>query len=72
MVKNMPTMQEMQVWSLDQEDPLEEEKATHSGILSWEIPWVEEPGRLYSPRHRRESGTTVHTHKYISPYRITS
>ena len=30
-----------------------------------EIPWIEEPGRLYSPRQRRESGTTEHTHKYI-------
>ena len=39
-------MQEIQVWSLDQEDPLEEEKATHSSILSWKIPRIEEPGRL--------------------------
>ena len=30
-----------------------------------EIPWIEEPGRLYSPQQRRESGTTEHTHKYI-------
>ena len=40
-VKNPPAMQEpqeMQVWSLGQEDPLEEEMATHSGILAWEIP----------------------------------
>ena len=32
---------------LDQEDPLEEEMATHSSILAWEIPWTEEPGRLH-------------------------
>ena len=37
-------MQEMQVWSLDWEDPLEKEMATHSSILAWEIPWTEKPG----------------------------
>ena len=37
-------MQEMQVRSLSWEDPLEEEMATHSNILAWEIPWTEEPG----------------------------
>ena len=37
---------EMQVISLSQEDHLEEETATHSSILAWEIPWTEEPGRL--------------------------
>ena len=36
-------MQETQVHSLGQEDPLEEEMATHSSILAWEIPWTEEP-----------------------------
>ena len=41
-------MQEMQVQSLDREDPLEEEVATHSGILAWEIPWTQEPGGLQS------------------------
>ena len=41
-------MQEMWVLSLCQEDPLEEEMATHSNILPWEIPWIEEPGRLQS------------------------
>ena len=39
-------MQEMQVQSLGQEDTLEEEMATHSSILTWEIPWTEEPGGL--------------------------
>ena len=39
-------MQEMQVPSLGQEDPLEEEMATLSSILAWKIPWTEEPGRL--------------------------
>ena len=50
-VKNLPAMQEMQetqVLSLGQEDPREEEMATHSSILAWEIPWTEEPGGLYS------------------------
>ena len=44
----MQEMQETWVQSLDQEDPLEEEKATHSNILAWEIPWAEKPDRLQS------------------------
>ena len=42
-VKNPSAMQEMQVQSPGQEDPLEEEMATHSSILSWEIPKTEKP-----------------------------
>ena len=38
----------MQVQSLGQEDPLEEEMATHSSILAWKIPWIEQPGGLQS------------------------
>ena len=38
MVKNLPVMQETQVWSLGWKDPLEEEMATHSSILAWRIP----------------------------------
>ena len=45
-VKNPPAMWETWVQSLSQEDPLEEEVATHSSILASEIPWTEEPGRL--------------------------
>ena len=41
-------MQETQVQSLVQEDPLEKEVGTHSSILAWEVPWIEEPGRLQS------------------------
>ena len=41
-------MQETWVGSLGQEDPLEEEVATHSSILAWRIPWTEEPGGLQS------------------------
>ena len=47
-VKNLPAMQETQVWSLGQEDHLEKEMASHSSILAWEIPWTEEPGGLQS------------------------
>ena len=48
MVKCLPTMWETQVQSLDREDLLEKEMATHSTILAWKIPWTEEPGRLQS------------------------
>ena len=48
MVKNLPAMRETQVGSLDQEDRLEEEMATHSSILAWRIPWTEEAGGLQS------------------------
>ena len=41
------------VGSLDQEDPLEEELATHSSFLVWKIPWTEEPGGLQSMRSQR-------------------
>ena len=47
-VKRLPTMQETWVLSLGWEDPLEKEMATHSSILAWKIPWMEEPGRLQS------------------------
>ena len=45
-VKNLPAMQETWVQSLDGEDRLEKEMATYSSIVAWEIPWIEEPGRL--------------------------
>ena len=48
MVKKLPAVQETQVRSLSQEDPLEEEMATHSSILAWRIPWTEEPCGLQS------------------------
>ena len=47
-VKRLPTMQETRVQSLGQEDPLEEEMATHSSILSWKIPWTELSAELQS------------------------
>ena len=42
-VKNLPAMQETHVQSLDGEDPLEKGMATHSSILAWRIPWINEP-----------------------------
>ena len=45
-VKRLPAMQEPQVQSLGQEDPLEKGMANHSSILAWRIPWTEEPGSL--------------------------
>ena len=45
MVKNLPATQKTQVQSMGQEDPLEKGMHTHSNILAWIIPWIEEPGR---------------------------
>ena len=53
MVKCLPTMQETQVLSLGQKDPLEKEMATHSSTLAWKIPWTEEPVRLQSMGSQR-------------------
>ena len=53
MVKSLPAMQEIQVQSLGQEDPLEKGMATHSTILTWKIPWTEESGRLQSMGSQR-------------------
>ena len=47
-VKHLSAMRETQVQFLGREDPLEKEMATHSCILTWEIPWTEEPGQLQS------------------------
>ena len=47
-VKSLPAMRETWVQSLGPEDPLEREMATHSSILAWKIPWIEEPGRLHT------------------------
>ena len=57
-VKHLPTMQETQVQSWGQEDLLEKEVATHSSILAWKIPLMEEPGRLYSLWGCKESDMT--------------
>ena len=47
-LNHLPLIQETWVRSLGQEDPLEKEMATHSSILAWRIPWMEEPGGLQS------------------------
>ena len=47
-LKRLPAVRENWVWSLGQEDLLEKEMATHSSILAWKIPWMEEPGELQS------------------------
>ena len=60
MVKNPLAVQEIletRVQSLGPKDPLEEGMATHSSILAWRIPWMEEPGQLQSMGHK-ESDTT--------------
>ena len=57
MVKNLPAMQETLVQSLDWEDPLEKEMATHSSILAWKTPWTEEPGGLQSIASQRITHT---------------
>ena len=64
-VKNLPAMQETWVRSLGQEDPLEKEMATHSSILAWRIPWMEEPGELQSmePQGVRHNLATKPQHK---------
>ena len=64
MVKNLSAVQETQIRSLGQENPLEKEKATHSSILAWEIPWTEKPGRVQSmgsQRVRHDWATNIHT-----------
>ena len=57
-------MQETLVQSLAQENPLEEEMATHISILAWEIPWTEEPGGLQS-MGCKESDTTEYTRMHM-------
>ena len=52
-VKRLPATWETWVRSLGWEDPLEKEMATHSSILAWRIPWMEEPGGLQSTGSQR-------------------
>ena len=55
-VKNLPAMQETQVRSLGQKNPLEKKMATHSSVLAWKIPWTEEPGGLQSMGLKSSTG----------------
>ena len=57
-IKNLSAIQEIRVRSLDWEDPLEKEMATHSSIPARKIPWTEEPGRLQSTGSQKESDMT--------------
>ena len=66
-VKNLPAMQETQVPSLGQEDPLENGTANHSSILAWRIPWTKEPGGLQSMGLQR---VYVTLGKFTSPRNI--
>ena len=61
-------MQETRFWSHGQEDPLEEDKATHSSILAWEIPWTEEIGGLQTMRSQRigHDLATEHTARLVA------
>ena len=70
MVKNLPTIQEIWVWSLGWENPQEGKMATLSSILAWRIPWTEEPGRLQSMgsqrvRHNWETNTRTHARTHV-------
>ena len=67
MVKNLPAMQETQVWFLGREDPLEKGMATHSSFLAWRIPWTEEPGGLPSMvlQGVRHDWATKHTANWL-------
>ena len=67
MVKHLPGMWETQVPSLGWEDPLEEEMATHSSILAWRIPWMEESGGLHTV-HGVSSQTQLR--RLLFPFKI--
>ena len=64
MVKNLPAMRETWVQSQGQEDPLEKEMATHSSILAWRIPWMEEPGMSVPPELKARS-QGMHPHEAL-------
>ena len=72
----MLEMQETWVQSLGQEDPPEQEMATHSNILVWKIPWTEEPGRpqsMGSQSIRQDwARTRTHTHNSETTLKIVT
>ena len=66
-------MQEMQIQSPGQEDPMGKEIATHSSIIAWKIPWAKEPGRLLSMEVQKQSNTTYqlnNSNKIITVYQF--
>ena len=67
-VKHPPAIQETQemwVWSLGREDPLEEAMTIHSGILAWRIPWTESGGLQFIGLQRDMTKATEHAHTYM-------
>ena len=70
MLKRLPAMRETWVQSLGQEDALEKEMATHSSVLAWRIPWIEEPSGLQSTG-RQESDTTERLHYSLTLFSFT-
>ena len=72
MVKNPPAKQETWVQSLGREDPLEMKMATHSGILTWRIPWTEEPGGLQqlNNNNKMDEGVNAKCHSAKDLWRL--
>jgi len=60
-LNRLPAVWETWVQSLDWEDPLEKEMATHSNILAWRIPWMEEPGGLQSMGSQSDTTERLHS-----------
>ena len=61
-VKNLPAIQETQIGSLGQENPLEKGVATHSSILAWRTLWTEEPQATVHGVTKSQTGLSTHTH----------
>ena len=71
MVNNLPAKQDMWVQFLGQKDPLEKEMATHSTLLAWETPWMEEPGELQSMGGKELDMTERLTNNCVLCYALT-
>ena len=71
MIENLSAMQETQIRSLGQEDPLEKGMATHSRIFAWRIPWTEEPGRLQSMGSQESDMTERPTHFHFGNHSLS-
>ena len=72
MGRNLPAMQETWVWSLNREDPLEKEMATHSSVLAWSIPWTEKPGWIQFTGSQRVRSNLATEQPTSYTYYITS
>ena len=66
MLSNLPVMWETWVRSVGLEDPLEKDMATHSSILDWKIPWIEEPFWLYIVHRLAKSLTQLSTYTHMA------